>query len=146
MSTPTQKLPSGYASLTWSIPSFTESTTMFGAAVIKSIAYDAELEMFLVEGNTGFVAGWTEMKAGSAGAGGTKFDTEKLTAACVHGEHASKTWPVIGDVITISGLSGDASRLNGDWKVKRENSKFARKAEAEKAYDFVRFADVDLTP
>jgi len=146
MSTPTFKLPSGYASLYWSIPGLTESTTMFGVSIIKSLRYQNTLEMLKIDGNSGFVAGWTEMKAGSAGAGGTKFDTEKLTAACVHGEHASKTWPVVGDVITISGLLLDALKLNGDWKIVSENSDFARKQEAEKGYDMERYCDIDLTP
>lgn len=146
MSTPTFKLPSGYASLYWSIPGFTESTTMLGVAVIKTVRYQNTLDMKKIEGNSGFIAGWTEMKAGSAGAGGTKFDTEKLTLAAVHGEHASKTWPTIGDVITISGLLLDALKLNGDWKVVAENSDFARSQEAEKGYDLERYCDIDLTP
>src|SRR5262245_5552474 len=129
MSTPTFKLPSGYASLSWSIPSFEEDTTMIGAAIIKSIKYHNQIERIKIEGNTGFVAGFTDMKAGSLGSGGTKFDTEKLTIACVHGEHASKKWPVVGDVITIEGLTSntDAAKLNGDWSIVSENSDFARK-------------------
>ena len=145
MSTPTFKLPTGYASLSWSIPSLTESTTMIGAAIIKSIKYQNQLERIKIEGNSGFVAGFTDMKASSTGAGGTKFDTEKLTIACVHGEHASKTWPVAGEVITISGLAGDAAKMNGDWSIIAENSDFARKQEAEKGYELERYCDVDLT-
>jgi len=146
MATPTYKLPSGYASLYWSIPGLTEATTMIGAAVIKSIRYSNQLDRIKIEGSTGFVAGFVDMKASSAGAGGTKFDTEQVTIACVHGEHATKTWPIIGDVITISALAGDASRLNGDWSVVRENSDYARKQEAEKGYELERYCDIDLTP
>lgn len=146
MSNPTFKLPPSYATLSWSIPSFTEATTMLGVAVLKSLAYRNALELLPIDGNTGFVAGFTEMKAGSAGAGGTKFDTEEITVAAVSGTHATKTWPTPGDVITISGAAGALAALNGDWKVMAENQSFARKQEAEWGCDLKRWADIDLTP
>lgn len=146
MSTPTFKLPSGYATLTWGIPGFTEATTMLGAAIIKSMTYRNQLEMITIEGTSGFVAGWTEMVAGSNGSGGTKFDTEAVTIACVGGTHATKTWPVAGAVVTISAAAGQAAGLNGDWKVVAENDSYARKQDGEKGYDLKRWCDVDLTP
>lgn len=146
MSTPTFKLPTGYATLSWSIPTFTESVTLLGVAVLKSVSYRNQLELLPIDGNTGFVAGFTEMKAGSAGAGGTKFDTEEISVAAVSGTHATKTWPEPGDVITISGVTGAFAKLNGDWKVMAENQAFARKQEAEIGFDLKRWADIDLTP
>ena len=92
MSNPTFQLPSGYASMKWGSPlGLAESVTMLGACIIKSFKYQNSLERTKVPGNTGFVAGFVDMKAGSAGSGGTKFDTEKVTVACVHGEHATKS-------------------------------------------------------
>lgn len=146
MSTPTHKLPSGYASVAWDIPSLTEATTMVGASIIKAITYRNDLEIVTIEGQGGFVAGFTEMKAGSAGSGGTKFDTEEITIACVGGEHASKTWPVAGDVVTISAATGKAARFNGDWKVVSENDSYARKQHADIGFNLKRWCDVDLTP
>jgi hypothetical protein len=147
MSTPTYKLPSGYASIKWGMPaSLAESTTMIGAAIIKAFDYTNALDRTKIEGSNGFVAGWVDMIASTAGSGGTKFDTEKLTLSCLHGEHATKTWPVAGGVITISGCAGDDAKYNGDWSIVSENVRFARKSEADKGYDLERYADVDLTP
>jgi hypothetical protein len=148
MSTPTFKLPPGYASMKWGAPSgLTEATTMLGAAVIKALSYSNAIERIKVEGASGFVAGWVDMKATpNAGSGGTKFDTERLTVSCVHGEHATKTWPAVTDVVTISGCAGDDAKLNGDWSIVSENSTFARKTEADKGYELERYCDIDLTP
>lgn len=147
MSNPTFKLPSGYASKKWGAPSgFTESTTNVGVAIIKAIQYECSLDRTKVEASSGFVAGFVDMKAASAGSGGTKFDTEKVTIALDHMEHATKSWPVPGDVLTLSGMSGDDTKFNGDWSIMKENMSFARKAEADKGYDLERYCDVDLTP
>lgn len=131
----------------WGVPlALTESTTMLGASIIKAFGYDNQLDRTLVEGRGGFVAGFVDMKAASAGAGGTKFDTEKVTVSCLHGEHATKSWPVAGDVVTISGCTGDDAKYNGDWSIVGENAAFARKTEAEKGFNLARYCDVDLTP
>jgi hypothetical protein len=147
MSEPTFKLPSGYASVKWGVPlALTEATTMFGAAIIKAFSYDNQLDRTKVEGRGGFVAGYIDMKASAAGAGGTKFDTEKVTVSLLHGEHASRTWPVAGDVLTISGCTGDDAKYNGDWSISGENAAFARKTEGDKGFTLERYCDVDLTP
>ena len=146
MPTPTFKLPTGYASVAWSIPGFTEATTTIGIAVIKAMNYENPMERLKIEGNTGFVAGWTDMMAGSAGAGGTKFDTEKLTISALLGEHASKTWPTVAGVIVISGCTGKAAQINGEWSIVKENMAFARKTEGDVGFDLERYCDVDLTP
>lgn len=147
MSAPTFKLPAGYASIKWGMPTgFAEATTMIGAAIIKAFNYDNTLDRIKIEGSTGFVAGWTDMKAAANGAGGTKFDTEKVTISCLHGEHATKTWPVAGDVVTIASCTGDDAKYNGDWSIVKENAAYARKTEGDKGYDLERYCDVDLTP
>jgi hypothetical protein len=148
MSTATVKLPSGYASVKFggAPTGLTESTTMVGAAILKSFRYGNQLDRKKITGTTGFVAGFIDMKAASAGAGGTKFDTEKLTISCLHGEHATKSWPVAGDVLTLSGMTGSDTKYNGDWSIVNENDEFAREQEADKGYDLERYCDVDLTP
>lgn len=148
MSNPTFKLPSGYASVKFGgAPSgLAESTTMVGAAILKSFKYANQLERKKLLGTTGFVAGFIDQKASDNGAGGTKMDTEKVTIACLHGEHATKTWPVVGDVLTLSGMTGDNAKYNGDWSIVSENADFAREQEADKGYDLERYCDVDLTP
>ena len=148
MSNPTIKLPTGYASVKHGgAPlSLTEATTMLGASIIKSFKYTNTLNRTKLKGTTGFVAGFIDMKAGSAGAGGTKFDDEKITVALLHGEHATKSWGVVGDVLTFSGMTGDDAKYNGDWSIVSENADFAREQEADKGYDLERYCDVDLTP
>jgi hypothetical protein len=148
MSTPTTKLPSGYATVYWggTPPALAEATTMIGAAIIKAFNYENTLDRIKIEGTNGFVAGYVDMIASSTGAGGTKFDTEKISISCLHGTHATKTWPVAGAVITIASATGDAAKYNGDWSIVKENEAFARKTEADKGFDLERYADVDLTP
>ena len=148
MSNPTIKVPSGYASVKYggAPASLTESTTTLGAAILKSFKYGNTLERNKLKGTTGFVAGFIDQKAASAGVGGTKFDSEKLTIACLHGEHATKSWPVAGDVVTFAGMTGDDAKYNGDWSIVSENADFAREQEADKGYDVERYCDVDLTP
>lgn len=148
MSTPTTTLPSGYATVYYGAtpPGFAESTTNIGALILKSFKYQNQLDRKKLLGTTGFVAGFIDMKAGSAGAGGTKFDTEKLTISCLLGTHATKSWPVPGGVVTIASCTGDAAKYNGDWSVVAENDDFARETEADKGYDLERYCDVDLTP
>lgn len=146
MSTPTFRLPANYSSIKWGNPTMTEATTFAGVAIVKSFRYRNPMERIKIEGNQGFVAGFVDMKATSAGTGGTKFDTEQVDLALLHGEHASKTWPVVGDVVTWSGLTGDDAKYNGDWSVVSENADFARKQDGEKGYTLERYADVDLTP
>lgn len=147
MSEPTFTLPPGYASVKWGPPlGLTESTTMIGAAIIKAIGYDNTLDLTVIEGRGGFGAGLIEMKAASAGSGGTKFDTEKVTISLLHGEHASKTWPDAGTVITISGCTGKDAVFNGDWKITADNAQYARKTEGDKGYTLQRWCDIDLTP
>jgi hypothetical protein len=145
MSTPTFKLPSGYASVKWGAPlGLTEATTMIGAAILKSLRYNNDLDRIKIEGDKGFVAGYVDMIATAAGSGGTKFDTEKITISCLHGEHATKSWPSAGDKITISGCSGDDTKVNGTWSIVGENSDFARKSEADKGYNLERYCNVAL--
>jgi hypothetical protein len=147
MSEPTFQLPAGYASVKWGAPlGLTESTTMIGAAIIKSISFDNQIGRIKIEGRGGFVAGWVDMKAASAGAGGTKYDTEKVNISLLHGEHATKTWPEPGTVITVSGCTGKDTVFNGDWSIVGENMNFARKTEGDKGYSLERYCDVDLTP
>ena len=139
------KLPAGYASLYYDLPpGLTESTTMIGAAIIKSFRYNNQLERVKFEGRGGFVAGFVDMKAAATGVGGTKYDTERLTISCLHGEHATKSWPGVGDSITLSGMTGDAAKCNGKWSIVSENADYARKSEADKGYELERYADVSL--
>ena len=148
MSNPTFQLPSGYASVHFGArpDTTTESTTMLGAAIWKSFKYTNPLTRIKLKGEKGFVAGFIDQKAASAGAGGTKYDEEKITISCLYGAHATKTWPKAGDVITLAGATGDNADLVGDWSVVSENRDFAREQEADKGYDLERYCDVDLTP
>ena len=147
MSNPTFKLPSGYSSFKHFSPTgFTESTTIIGAAIIKSLRRRNQLDRLKLEGTTGFVAGFIDQKAASAGVGGTKFDTEQVEISLLHGEHATKTWPEAGDVITLAGMTGDDAKLNGDWSIVSDNADYARKTDGDKGYTLERYCDVDLTP
>jgi len=147
MSTPTFKLPPNYASVKWGAPNgLTEAVSMIGAAIIKSIGYENTLDRTVIEGDKGFAAGFVDMRATTAGAGGTNFDTEKVNISLLHGEHATKTWPIPGDVITISGCTGDDLVFNGDWSILSVNNQYARKTEGDKGYTMTRYADIDLTP
>lgn len=148
MSAPSFKLPANYATVEWggTPPGFAEAATFLGAAIIKAFGYENTLDTVKVEGTNGFVAGYVDMKASSAGSGGTKFDTEKLNISCLHGTHANKSWPIAGEIITIASCTGDSAKFNGDWKIVSENIAFARKTEGDKGYTLERYCDVDLTP
>lgn len=149
MSTPTFKLPAGYASLKYGTPdNFTEGTFMTGVAVLTGFKYGNKLERKKILGSKGFVAGWTDMVRSEAGngAGGTKYDTEAVTLAFskTHGEHAVKRWPLISEVLDLGNMSGDDAKFNGKWSIVGEDIEFARASEADKAYQLERYCDVAL--
>lgn len=144
MSTPQQVLPSGYSGIVWSIPSFTEATTSIGAAIIESIAFPESLEIIPILGNSGFTAGFTEMRASAATAQGTAVDTDELTINCVDGVVTGKTWPALGAVVTLAAFAAPLEGLNGKWKVIKRNTNAQAKQGGKRTFTLQRWADVAL--
>ena len=143
MSNPNHVVPAGYASLVWSIPSFTEATAL-GAAVIESIQFPQSLELLPITGNTGFVAGFTEMRATANGVGGTKVDTDELTINCTDGVVSGKTWPELGTVVTLSAFAAPYDGLNGKWKVTKVSPSATAKQQGKRSFTLQRWCDVSL--
>jgi hypothetical protein len=144
MSTPNQVVPSGYASVVWSIPTFTEGTYALQAAVIDSIQLGESLEIIPITGNTGFVAGFTEMIAGSNGVGGTKVDTDELTINCTDGVVSGKQWPALGSVVTLAAFAAPLDNLNSKWKVMKRNTNAQAKQQGKRTFTLQRWCDVSL--
>lgn len=140
----TPKLPSSYATLVWSIPSFTEGTYSLGSAVIESIALDGSPEFITILGNEGLVAAVQPLLAAAAGTGGTKRDDEELTVTCLAGTVTAKSWPTAGDTVTISGALAPWDRINSKWMCVSDPLSASRKAEGKITLKLKRWTNVAL--
>ena len=136
------KLPTGYTTLTFSIPAITGGSA-FASAVIQSISLDGAPEFITTTGNDGLVCGVQPLMANAVGAGGTKHDADSLSINVLPG-NLTAGWPAEGSIVTIAGMPVPFDGLNTKWMVTGKTLGATQKANGTMTFKLQRWCNVAL--